>query len=335
MAITVFETTKRYNRLIELANRLGFSVEEKDAYMIWTAENKAKYLVVPYVNNFELPDKKVLKNKIVIAVCLDEVIAGKATNEVSLSEVEALNDKVDKNIITLKQAQALWDGMFRKSSLSAMLDLLEKSNKSETSTSAEGDKASDEKKEKSRTVVVTACGPDIYIKLLSKKLRTDFESIGKKMFIDKKDTIILQLVSKLYERKSYDEYWYSVHAYQIDEMSKHAGGYYSFGFSGRNVTVLIEKQKLVELLPHLTESPNNGDTYWHIKINTNKNGEFYILKTKKGEADIDINITEGILIVNGEDFGSHIEVRDEKPKSKRITLRDTELREVSCKKKRR
>ena len=325
MAITVFEITKRYKRLIELANKLKFSVEQNSNYMTWIAKNKEKYIVVPFVDDCELPDEKTIKNETLIAVCLDGKITGKIKNETSLEEIEILCEKVEKNIITTQQVQDLWDCIFRKSNLMMMLDLLgnihEKNNDIYYS-----------EEEKTRTAVITACGPEVYINLISDKLSSNYKSIGKKMFIDKDDTIILQLVSKLYERKSYDEYWYSIHSYQINEMKQHKKGYYSFGFSGRNVTVLIEKNKMHKLLPHLTESPNNGNTYWHIKINTNKDGEFYILKTKKGEDDIVIKDKEGIIIVDKDDIDMK---NNNVSKSKRITIRDTGLREVSCKKKRR
>lgn len=332
MAITVYETAKRYSRLLEFAKILVFSVEEHEDYMLWKDKNNFEYILYPYVEGISLPQFDI--DTTVIAVCLDGPAKKVAENEVSFDEIEALCKKVVDNDISVEQAHILWNTLFGNRQLGTMLELFG-SNKEKPELISEVDVFEEELESSKRTTVVTACGPEVFIDIISKRLNKRFKAWGKKMYISDEKTIVLQLVSKLYERKNYDEYWYSIHSYQITEMDKYPNGYYSFGFSGRDVTVLIEKEKMQRLIPYLTESPNNGDTYWHIKINTNIAGDFYVLKTKKSEKDIDITHTDGILILD-ERVDSYVnEVSADAITSRRITLHDTELREVFCKMKRR
>lgn len=327
MGLFVSETSRRYARLLSYGKLLGFVVDEKEDRIEWTTRSGKKYVLFPFANEKDMLKQFDNSQPYNVAVLLDDaIILDGEKNSIFWNEIEILCEMIERKKCTVESIQFAWE--IRYSSLK-VVDLVNKiSNSKYEMKSTKQTHDSNTMLDNTDDRVDKTSGPQKYVSLLESYKGKKYNSIGKKMFVAADDELVIQLVSKRYTHPNYDEYWYSIHQYQIDEMHKHKTGFYSFGFSDKNITILIRNDKFEELLPKLTISPNGGDTYWHVKFNTKRVGNYLKLKTKKSEQDIDIACVDGIIVI---DDGCQIKSQSKKM----ITISSTDFCEVNCRRNRR
>ncbi|MDR1430164.1 MAG: hypothetical protein LBI85_07715, partial [Spirochaetaceae bacterium] len=118
---------------------------------------------------------------------------------------------------------------------------------------------------------------------LVKETRTSFTDSDKNIGV-------ISVISKKYNRKNDERYWFSFHPHQKDFLKNYNESFLSFGCGSDEIIFVIPFDKFEPLLKNMNITENEDRMYWHVVI-SNINGEYFIHQPLQ-KANIKIGISE-------------------------------------------
>lgn len=147
-------------------------------------------------------------------------------------------------------------------------------------------------------------------------------------------TVLLQLSSKCYPiTNSLDEYWFSIRPKQIIKLLKGEKSYIAFYLVKDNNNIVINSEFLMSFIGALKTTTKNGETYWHIKIHTDRKNHWILFKPNNIILSIDNAIIIRIPNYTDKRPNKTTDENNFRKKTNMIKLTDTHLKEIKVKKK--
>ena len=317
--LNLLELSHKCERLKKYGVEFGFTVKEENNYFNFLDEFGNDFIIIPITDyNF---DKKLVEDKSVVYVKIDSNEKEKAilsSDMVTFGFLSELHFYLEEEILKPEQIKIIFNVLFnfsnKKSFEKGFNNILSTPNNNEAY-----------QKEQQKMVEVKASNYEQFMNIISEYFGDPFYpvSASKKTMYHSNDNkrMVVQLVSKVYPRKKYDEFWYGVRQYQREGLKKYEMGYYAFSMLGKNEVVILEKDKFEELKEFLPVTiDKNNLPYWHVKILIYEDA--YIFKTKKGYNDLDIMKSEGFKVLKSQEI--NIKKTKEEKIVDKIILKDSE-----------
>lgn len=167
---------------------------------------------------------------------------------------------------------------------------------------------------------------DEYCKAISSTLGTVFAQGDHNLWISEdKEQCFFLLFSKNYPKANgISEYWYSVHPRQLAQLFGYKASYFAFCFNDSRTAIIIENKVLLSFLGALNTTTTDKETYWHIKIRTDKDS--YWIQVPHGKVPLDKNAAVIIKLAEKE-----VHEQNEAHR-KKITIKSKEVHEIKVSK---
>lgn len=130
------------------------------------------------------------------------------------------------------------------------------------------------------------------INLLSESLSKTFIKQSKATYESSDKLVgISCVVSKVYQTKYTELYWYAFHPHQYEFLKEYPSSYVSFGCGTPQNIIMIPLDKFMEFTQNMNQTTKpNGKSYWHVKIH--KVGNKYEIEQPLSSKEKRTDITE-------------------------------------------
>lgn len=130
---------------------------------------------------------------------------------------------------------------------------------------------------------------DACIEKVSRKLKTSFIKQSKSTYLSPDYNIGLTCaVSKVYETKQSESFWYAFHPHQKEFLEECKKGYVSFGCGNEKNIILFPSTEFIKLTENMYITDKGSRTYWHVKLHKINNKFEIEQPTSKSKKRIDV-----------------------------------------------
>jgi hypothetical protein len=117
---------------------------------------------------------------------------------------------------------------------------------------------------------------DVCIEKIQKYLKIKLVKETRASFTDSNKNIgVISIISKIYNRKNDERYWFGFHPHQKDFLKNYKESFVSFGCGSDKIIFVIPFDKFEPLLKNMNITEKDDRMYWHIVI-SNINGKYFI-----------------------------------------------------------